>query len=235
MFKTQRTIYCSQMGEGSVIRNSSLVDLLQDTSFLHLDTHPVLSPYFKENNCNMFLISRQVDIIRRPAFNETVSLTTGAYELNRMYGFRNTMIYDQSGEAIVKCVAGGAFMDLSTQRPMRIPKEILEQVETFPKAEMEYLPRKIALPDRDPDEVNSALVRRADIDLNGHVNNARYFDLTDEFTRDPLSARRLRIEYLLPLKYGDEVQARVWNCEDSTFVELASPQGKSYCIVEYCY
>ena len=70
MFETERRIYCSQLGEKGVIRNSGIIDLLQDTSDLHLMNHPVLSPFFKETGSVMFLTNRQVDIVRRPAYGE---------------------------------------------------------------------------------------------------------------------------------------------------------------------
>ena len=70
MYEMKRTVNCSQIGSHGIIRNSCLVDLLQDCSVIHLDTHPVMSPFFEKENCVMFLVSRQLDIVRRPEQNE---------------------------------------------------------------------------------------------------------------------------------------------------------------------
>ena len=71
MYEMKRTVNCSQIGSHGIIRNSCLVDLLQDCSVIHLDTHPVMSPFFEKENCVMFLVSRQLDIVRRPEQNES--------------------------------------------------------------------------------------------------------------------------------------------------------------------
>ncbi|MBR1739096.1 MAG: acyl-ACP thioesterase [Ruminococcus sp.] len=233
MYKMEREIYCSQIGEGDIIRNSALVDLLQDASDLHLKYHPVMAPYFKETGCVMFLISRQLDILKRPQYGDRVEVKTWTYELNRMYGFRNTVIYDRSGEILVRSVAGGAFMDMSAGRPVRVPKELIERVPVYDRLDMEILPRKIAMPDREPDSITDVYVRRSDIDMYRHVNNARYFDIADEVAEGCREAKGLRAEYKTPLKYGDAVQARLYKEEGKTYVSVCSPEGKEYCLIEY--
>ena len=56
MYEMKRTVNCSQIGSHGIIRNSCLVDLLQDCSVIHLDTHPVMSPFLEKENCVMFLV-----------------------------------------------------------------------------------------------------------------------------------------------------------------------------------
>lgn len=233
MFEVDRRIYCSQIGEGDIMRNSGLVDLLQDVSNLHLVTHPVLSPFFEETGSVMFLTNRQVDIIRRPVYGERVQTKTWTYELNRMYGFRNTVIVGEDGEMCVKSIAGGAFMDLKNGRPMRASADLIAQVKIHEKLDMEYLPRKIAVPDKAPAETMRLTVRHSDIDMNMHVNNAKYLDLADELVEDSSRAKRLRVEYKVPLKRGDAVFGDVYPTESGFIVCLRDENGKIYCTVEY--
>ena len=47
MYEMKRTVNCSQIGSHGIIRNSCLVDLLQDCS-VSLDTHPVMSPFLRK-------------------------------------------------------------------------------------------------------------------------------------------------------------------------------------------
>ena len=208
---------------------------LQDTSDLHLASHPVLAPFFEETGCVMFLTSRQVDIIRRPAYKEIITAKTRTYELNRMYGFRNTILLDENGEIIVKSIAGGAFMDLKTGRPIRGDKELIDRIKVYDKIDMEYLPRKISLPESEPVKCSQVSIRHSDIDMFGHVNNARYFDLTDELVDEHSSARRLRVEYKLPVKYGDSVSAEVYSRENIRTAVLNDDSGKRCCTVEYTF
>lgn len=233
MFETERRIYCSQLGEKGVIRNSGIIDLLQDTSDLHLMNHPVLSPFFKETGSVMFLTNRQVDIVRRPAYGERVFTKTWTYELNRMYGFRNTLILGEKGDVCVKAIAGGAFMDVKTCRPIRISSDLIAQVKCYEPMEMEQLPRKITIPDEVPAITCQVPIRRSDIDMNSHVNNARYLDITDELFDECGQAKRLRAEYKVPIRRGDIIYADRFNTEKGCIVCLRSEEGKVYCTVEY--
>lgn len=233
MFETDRMIYCSQLGEGGAVRNSGIIDVLQDTSDLHLMNHPVLAPMFRETDSVMFLTNRQVDIIRRPGYGERIHTKTWTYELNRMYGFRNTVIIGEDGEMCVKSIAGGAFMDLKNGRPMRVSADLIDRVKRYDRLDMEYLPRKISLPDAPPDSSCEVFVRHCDIDMNMHVNNARYLDITDELFDDRSRAVRLRVEYKTPLKRGDKVFGDVYRTDSGCIVCLRDENGRVYCSVEY--
>ena len=233
MFETDRKIYCSQMREGNVMGNSGIIDLLQDTSDLHLMNHPVLAPFFRETGSVMFLTNRQVDIIRRPEYGEQVHTKTWTYELNRMYGFRNTIILGEKGDLCVRSIAGGAFMDLKNGRPMRVSADLIAQVKVYDKLDMEYLPRKIAIPEGVPAVSCQVPIRRSDIDMNDHVNNARYLDITDELFDECRNAKRLRVEYKMPAKRGDIVFADRYDTDSGCVVVLRDEGGKVYCTVEY--
>lgn len=233
MFETERKIYCSLFGENDEVLNSRLVDLLQDVSNMHLMTHPVLASFFEETGSVMFLTNRQVDIIRRPRYGERVLTKTWTYELNRMYGFRNTIIVGEDGELCVKSIAGGAFMDIANGRPMRVSADLVSQVKIHDKLDMEYLPRKIAIPDCAPALTSRVSIRKSDIDMNLHVNNARYLDITDELFEDCDKAKRIRVEYKVPLKRGDAVFGDVYTTDSGCVVCLRDENGKPYCTVEY--
>lgn len=236
MFEMERTVFCSHLGEGGVLRNSMLVDYLQDTSSRHLETHPVLADFWEKEKCVMFLVSRQIDILRRPVYNEKLKIRTRTYELNRMYGFRNTVIYGEDGEPCVYSSAGGAFMSTVTLKPMRVSAEIIKKVKTYDRLEqMEYLPRKIALPESEPDITAPVSIRKCDIDMNDHVNNARYLDIADEFVENCSAVRRMRIEYKQPVKKGDIITAAVYKSDDRTIVSLDDEQGRQCCILEYSF
>lgn len=236
MFEMERTVFCSHLGEGGELRNSMLVDYLQDTSSRHLETHPVLAEFFEKEDCVMFLISRQIDILRRPVYGEKLRIMTRTYELNRMYGFRNTVICGEDGSVCVYSSAGGAFMNTQTLKPMRVPAELIERVQIYERMEqMEYLPRKIALPDRQPDLVSQVMIRKCDIDMNEHVNNARYLDIADEYVENCSSVKRLRIEYKQPVKKDDTITAAVYHDENSSVIALENGSGKQCCILEYSF
>lgn len=235
MYEMERNVNCSNIGADGVMKNSAIIDFLQDCSVLHLDTHPVMSPFFEKEKCVMFLVSRQLDIIRRPGYQEKVKIKTWTYELKRMYGYRNTVIYGEDGKPCITAIASGAFMDKTTQRPIKVPQELVDRVTLYPKLDMEYLPRKIALPDTEPQHVKNINVLKCFIDMNRHVNNARYIDIADEFINNESSVKRIRVEYKKPLKHDDFVKALIYPEDNSQIVVLADENDKPYCVVEYVF
>ncbi len=234
IYEMKRTVRCSQIGEDNSMRNSALVDFMQDCSLKHLENEPVMAPYFKETGCIMFLISRQLDIVRKPQLDENVTIKTWCYELNRLYGFRNTVIYSESGEILVKSIAGGCFINSANMRTMKVPQEVIDRVKYEPKLEdIEYLPRKISFPDCEPQVFENVHINRCFIDMNKHVNNARYLDITDEFLPDGAQVKRIRCEYKLPVQRDSIVIPKVYTNGNIIAVDLTNPQGKCYAAVEY--
>lgn len=54
-------------------------------------------------------------------------------------GYRNTVIYDEAGESCIESWSIGAFVNLETGRPEKLPPEIPASMKIDPKLEMEYL------------------------------------------------------------------------------------------------
>ncbi len=234
IYEMKRTVRCSHIGEDGFMRNSALVDFLQDCSLKHLENEPVMSPYFKQTGCIMFLISRQLDIVRKPELDDCVTVKTWCYELNKLYGFRNTVIYDESGEILVKSIAGGCFIDSRSMRTTKVPQETINRVQLEQKLEdIEYTSRKITLPDCEPKVFEPVKINRCFIDMNRHVNNARYLDITDEFLPDEAAAVRIRCEYKRPVQRDSIVIPKVYADSNILTVDLVSPDGKSYACAEY--
>lgn len=235
MYEMTRTVKCSDIGSDSKMKNSAVVDFLQDCSMFHLDGEPVMSPFFKKENCIMFLVSRQVDILKKPEYSQRVKVKTWVTELTKLYGTRNTVIYDEKGEPCCLCTAVGAFMSRDTMKPMFVPQELVERVEKLPPVNMEMLSRKIKLPKTEPVVYENVPVLKHYIDMYNHVNNARYVDMTDEYVKNVHDVKRIRIEYKKPLKYGEYAQARVFENGNITTVDICSKEGKPYCVCEYTF
>lgn len=234
MLSISRRVEVSDIAQNGHIRLSALVDMLQDCAFDHLQADATLKPYFAQTGNVMFLVSRQIDIKRFPVYGEQLTVSTWCYELKRMYGFRNTIITDSSGNVCACAYETGAFADLATSRPVKIPQELADKVEKHPAYDMEYTSRKVALPESEPDKTSQLAVYGSFVDMYGHVNNARYIELSEDFIPEGREVRRVRIEYKQPLK-KQSAAARAWVSDDNVVTEIADEQGKSCCVIEYCF
>ena len=159
----------------------------------------------------MFLISRQVDIYKLPKYSEKIITRTYVYECNEVYGYRNTVIYDENNIELIVCYAIGGFVDLTNSNLVRIPKSIIDGVKFDKKIEMNYLPRKIKFGNKNLKEIDRFKVKKYFIDDNNHVNNARYIDMVIDYVEDYY--KRIRIEYRIPAKLGDTIIVNKENIE----------------------
>jgi acyl-ACP thioesterase len=221
----------------------SAIDMMQDCSQLWLESEPQIVRYFQENGIVQILVSRQVDVKRMPVYGERLTVCTSVYECRSFFGYRNTMIYDGAGSLCLSSWSTGAFVN-NEGKPQPLPREQTAVLVMDPKADMEYLGKKIVPPGEGRILRREAPVpvRRNDIDFNRHMNNARYVQIACEYLPEDFEARRLRVEYKIPAKPGDVLYPEVYEEPDNfmepglpqrVFVRLADAEGRPYTLMEF--
>lgn len=124
----------------------------------------------------------------QPHFGNHVVLGTRAVAYNRFFALREFWLRSTAGKVYAKVQCMFVFMNLTTRKLKTIPPQLIEP---FNSPELNRLPR-IRRPHKlsadTPSQQADYQVRFFDIDVNHHVNNARYFDwllapLGDDFLR----------------------------------------------------
>ena len=168
--------------------------LMQDCSCFQFESDAAFSACLRENELGVFMVSRQLDILRRPAYGEKVEISTWVYGCKGFYGLRNTVIRDAAGELCVACFCVGAFVKRDTGRPFVMPTSSYADMVSEAPLDMEYLPRKVALPEGVAfTELRQDSVVPGYVDANGHLNAGRSLELAAACIAYPL--RRVRVEY----------------------------------------
>jgi acyl-ACP thioesterase len=223
----------------------SAIDMMQDCSQLWLESEPAVAHYFEENDIIQILVSRQVDVNRMPVYGERLTVRTSVYECRSFLGYRNTMIYDEADGLCLASWSTGAFVNKDGGKPRPLPREQTAALVMDPKADMEYLGKKIVPPGEGwPlwEGPASVPVRRNDIDFNRHMNNARYVQIACEYLPEDFDLLRLRVEYKIPAKEGDFLYPGVCEAPENfpqaglprrIFVRLADAEGRPYTLMEF--
>jgi acyl-ACP thioesterase len=236
MYTTNQRVGASSTdGEGN-LKLVSAIDMMQDCSQLWLESEPELEKFFRENNIAQMLVSRQTDILHIPVYGEQLTVETRVYDCKKLLGYRNTVIYGGQGNPCVVSWGIGAFVNLETGRPEKLPDHILAGLCIDPKFEMEYLGKKIALPAEPVEPLNPIKVSRNDIDFNRHMNNARYVQIALEFLPVDFKVSRFRIEYKMPAKYGDSLYPAIRRDGGSVYLALndGGEDPKVFAVMEFC-
>jgi acyl-ACP thioesterase len=132
-------------------------------------------------------------------WGETITIHTWPRQVKSAFALRDFEMVDAAGVRLAAGSSAWLVLDVSTRKPQRVDK-LISSISSFPE--------KCAL-DQEPGRLDAVqcdnataqfTARYSDIDVNGHVNNARYVGwLMDSYSVDfhrEYGVRRLEINYL---------------------------------------
>jgi acyl-ACP thioesterase len=234
VYEYQLQIGICHVGKNSLLKLGPAIDILQNATWFQLDTETAFVEYFRKNSGGMFLISRQLDIKRLPAYGEQITARSWITNCDRLFGYRNTAIYDAQDRLCIGTYAIGTFADLKRMAPSRIPQELLDQVKSYPALDMEMLPRKIPVPPEMIQLSDTVRVQEYHLDNYGHMNNARYVDIASAYIPDSFSVRRIRLEYKNMALCGDLIIPHFAQIDEQTLIiTLNGEDGKIFSVMEF--
>jgi acyl-ACP thioesterase len=157
--------------------------------------------------------------VERPArWQETVRVETWPSGIERLFATREFVLTNADGVRLGAATSAWALLDLASRRPVRPRGRLLDLQPPARPAPLAHAFDPLDPPaeaDEDAADAGSTdrlRVRYGDLDLNAHVNNARFVAWAAEQTpADVLAAHRLAalaIQFRAELTLGDAVRAR---------------------------
>ena len=234
MFTVRDRIKSSHLGRDKKIRLSKLIEIIQDACQIQLDNCEVTQEYFSRCNATTYIIYWQIDLLGDFHYGMDIDVSTYVYSMKKTYGERNVFIRDDKGDLLVQAAGGGANVNKDTGEKCPMPKDILAVYPLEEKWDMEYLSRKVHFPAEAEEKfMEPVKVSKSMIDYNGHVNNARYLDICEEYLRDDFDVARFMIAYQKPAKYGDTIHPVLYDTEDQIGIALEDENRECYIKVMY--
>ncbi len=170
-------------------------------------------------------------IKRLPMEGEEICMRVWAGKPKSVMHVRKYAFYTKQGEALVTTASLFLLMDQKTRKAAASP-------EFFRKIPVTVLPEEPAVPKMTvkfpADYANSKnrMVKPEEIDYNGHLNNACYFDWTmdlpDESYRATHMPRYIWIEYTKELREGQSAQMKYDMCCNIMYVQGESEGTSSF-------
>ena len=127
-------------------------------------------------------------------------------------------------------------VDIHKGRPARIDEEYIAQYKpesdksTFDITEIDKLQEQEKY-----EREASCVVRKSDIDINGHVHNLNYMDFIEELLsheeRD-IDFKDIRVSYKKEIKFGDEVKCFCYKTDNKYYFVIKSDDKNINAIIE---
>ena len=169
---------------------------------------------------------------RYPKLGEKVKIVTLPYELKVFLGYRNFAMLDEQGEYLAKANSLWSLLDVGTGKPVMVNEAMHKGYEIDEKLDMEYAPRKIAVPEGG-ELLEPIVVKKHHLDTNHHVNNGQYVNIAMEYLPDDFVIRQMRAEYKKQAFLDDVLHPYVVSIENGYVICLQDEAGKPYVSVEF--
>ena len=181
-------------------------------------------------SCRLYwvIIRHRVQVRRLPRKGETVHLETWPMPTTRVAYPRNVVAYDGNGEELFRSISLWVLMDPQT-RAMVLPGKSGVTVPGILRGNELPSPQSLA-PAALADSV-SRTVRFTDLDVNGHMNNARYLDWLADLLPGSFHEHHviqdMTLGYLAEALEGDVLQQQ-WQLDENSRLrlEITRPAGE---------
>jgi len=232
MYYFKSRIRYSEVDENGILTIGNAVNYLQDCSTFQSEDLGVGLDFLREHQAAWILSAWQIEFLELPHLKEQVIIGTWAYDFKGIYGYRNFQMKNEEGKELIKANSIWVYFDTIQGRPVKAAEEDRKRYGMEERLEMEYLPRKITVPEggicQEP-----ILIRRHHIDTNHHVNNGQYIQLAQDYLPPNLKPKRLRADYRKAAVLGDTMIPRVVPIEEGYIVIMEEKDGKPYVIIEF--
>lgn len=233
MYTFDSRIRYSEVGEDGRITISALMDYMQDCTNFESEDLGVGLEFHKKKRLMWVLNSWQIVFSRFPEMGEYITVGTQSYGCKKILGFRNFLVTDAQGEQVAIANSIWVLIDLNSDKPVIITPEIENVYGEHEPLEMDYAPRKIAVPDGG-DIREGFVVREYHLDTNHHVNNRQYVQMAMEFLDRDAVVRELRVQYKRQAVLGDEIIPVVYRVgEKEIIILLGDREGKPYAATQF--
>ena len=194
------------------LRTAMLFELMQEASIRHTEELGMGRKMTLDRGLLWMVTLQRAEIARMPEYDECITLESWPGETMHLLFPRYYRVLDEKGSPLLSASALWALVDQETRR-MVFPDRYGVTIEG------EVTGSEIALPSpprrAQGEEIARFKVPFSYVDLNGHMNNTRYFDLAEDLIPAASEGREVReiaVEYANEVRLGEEILV---SCEET--------------------
>lgn len=180
------------------------------------------------------LISWKIKLEKQIRAYDKVEIGTWSHGFDKMYGYRNYVIFDEQGNKLAYADTKWILIDLNTRMPQRVQPEDIEGFAMGKAIEMPEISRKLKL-SADREGKEPVKVLKTYIDTNGHMNNTAYFRLAEEYIPEELEYNTVDAVYVKETTEGMTMIPFVHKEENGIGISFEGADGTVFTKIKlYC-
>lgn len=186
---------------------TSIANYLQEIAGLHASRLNFDITHLNERGLTWVLFKMNIVIVQYPRRWQDIRIDTWPSSGNGIIAFRDYRIYNSEEELICKAISQWMVLDSKSKRPVRLPEELMR----YPRVDMEpgldYSRKDISGPDENKSRGDLvARVGQHHLDMNNHVNNARYIEWLTGYTGSSSEQpSKISVQFTREAFPGDEI------------------------------
>jgi acyl-ACP thioesterase len=187
-----------------------------------------------EQGLTWVLHRMDIKIERYPNWRENITIETWPAAGDALRAYRDYRILDEEQNKIGACLSYWMMIDLKTRRPTRMPKEVLDMRLSDLKHVMPIKSDRLK-PFEGADITKKFVVRKSDLDMNEHVNNARLIEcLMETYDKDKAYlVKNTDIMFMQESLAGDIITSERSKRSKTNLHQLKNQDGKILALAEF--
>lgn len=232
MFERNWKVRFSECDSERKLRYEGIVNYFQDCSNLQSEDGNAGIKYLEKKNRAWLMDFWQIVINRRPDSFENIRVSTWANGFKGFFGTRNFLMRDENEEVLVCANSYWIYLDTISGHPVKVPQEEIDNYQPEEPYNMEYVGRKIDIPD-ELDYVEDVMVKQHHLDLYNHMNNANYIQIASDYVPEDAEVWQICCQYKKQARKGDILKIYRKIEEKRIIIVLKDTEDSIYTTISY--
>ena len=211
------------------LRISAMLDFFQESAWRHATDLKVGVEQLGSQGCFWVLSRLSLQVDEYPVWNDEITVHTWPKGIDKLMALRDFLILNRAGEVCVRASTAWIIVDSKRRRPVRIEPFFSHITLLLDREALPGTAKKVP-PLSEGDAMSQYTAGYSVLDINRHVNNARYADwITDSFSLDKFEKTAIRdfsINYLAEVGPGQAVDITLLPVEDNGYLVSGSVGGR---------
>lgn len=164
----------------NLISNQGILSILEETSGMHSTSIGYGLNDIPNTHISWALLNWKVQVIKRPKYGDKVTVKTWARYKTKIYTYRDFEVYDENNNLLIIATSKWIFINTEKKSIAKIEDSFYEKYLPEDKSVFDIIELPKLKEPENSEETYKYIVKRGDIDINGHMHNTNYLGLAYE-------------------------------------------------------